>query len=122
MGDSYPDESASTIDFKPGYALLLHKLKTSYPNAKIYCCNLYKWYGASSSGSNTMQQYKEAVEDIAAKFGCPVIDTYTQCTSAFNTSSGSNTYLSSADDTHPNAKGQQFIADVIINKLQSLNN
>lgn len=116
VGDPYPDESASTIDFKPGYALLLHKLQTRYPKAKIYCCNLYKWYGSPSNSEN----YRDAVEDIAAKFGCTVIDSYTQCSSAFNKSSSPATYML-PDATHPNAEGQQYIADVVIEKLQQLN-
>lgn len=116
VGDPYPDESASTIDFKPGYALLLHKLKTRYPKAKIYCCNLYRWYGSPSYIENC----KAAVEDIAAKFGCTVIDTYTQCTSIFKKNSSATATYMLPDATHPNAKGQQVIADVVIEKLQEL--
>lgn len=115
IGDPYPDESASTVDFKPGYASLLNKLKTRYPKAKIYCCNLYKWYGASSSGSVTIQQYNTAIAEVATAFGCTVIDTY-QCTNTFNSSSGSSTYML-PDATHPNSKGQQVIANTIIAQL-----
>lgn len=120
MGDYDTSET-----FLGGLASCIKQIKASCTNAQIvFMTPLYR-YGESTrdevkgeadimpnKAGCTMQDYRKAIMRAADDFGCKVIDMYTL--SGFD-ASNYNTYL--FDGIHPNEKGCEVIAQIVVREL-----
>lgn len=93
-----------TFDFAPAYAVMLHKMKTAYPNAKIFCFTT--WHNLRHAVSDEDKaEYDQAIRDVAAYFNAEVVDL------ARNSGISREDFFTYADDgLHPNEEGMKVIA------------
>jgi hypothetical protein len=105
--------SEGTIgNFSSAYALMLHKIKTALPNARIFCCTIFQRDFSFPTGTLSIRSYNDVIKKMADIFGCDVIDTYACGLNRYNIGSYS------VDGTlHPNAAGHKLIAEKIITEL-----
>ena len=105
--------SEGTIsNFSSAYALMLHKIKTVLPNARIFCCTIFQRSFGFPTGTLSIRSYNDVIKNMADIFGCDVIDTYACGLNRYNIGSYS------VDGTlHPNAAGHKLIAEKIITEL-----
>lgn len=105
--------SEGTINqFSSAYSLMLNKIKTALPNARIFCCTILQNNFSFPDKTISIRDYNDVIKEMASIFGCDVIDTYACGISRYNISS-----LSVDGTLHPNAVGHQLIANKIITEL-----
>jgi lysophospholipase L1-like esterase len=129
--DVVPSDSATGMaTFSEGYALMLKKIATQYPEARIYCCTLpsvghgsvsdmytTRWFGGSFPVYNTtthayLADYNNTIRTLAHNMGAGIIE-FAECINWFN----SATLLE--DGLHPNIAGMKLLGDKALAKLQS---
>lgn len=122
MGDIKTDTLSESISFKSAFALMLKKIQTRCPNAKIITMTPVGGRTEEASANQDKQFYirdlcmtdfANAVKEVSAYYGIPCID--------INANSGINTlnhttYI--ADVIHPNLEGGKLIANEVINGLK----
>lgn len=119
VSDAIPAEGIIT-ELRAAYALMLNKIHSSYPSAKIFCCtNLDDLYRDSAAGwpSNngngvTTYQWNQNIREIAEAFGGEVIDLHSCGINYSNIAS----YAVDAG-LHPNVAGMDLIAQKMVNEL-----
>ena len=95
--------------FSVAYETMIRKLRANYPDTEILCFTLpvSKYEGREEFpyfyGGRHIEEYCDAIEFVAEKCGCRVIDLYREC-ALFDTSDG----------FHPNAEGMKTIADAVL--------
>ena len=122
IGDIKTDALSESVSFKSAFALMLKKIQTRCPNAKIITMTPVGGRTEEASTNQDKQFYirdlcmtdfANAVKEVSAYYGIPCID--------INTNSGINTlnhttYI--ADLIHPNLEGGKLIANEVINGLK----
>ena len=122
MGDIKTDALSESTSFKSAFALMLKKIQTRCPNAKIITMTPVGGRTEEASINQDKQFYirdlcmtdfANAVKEVSAYYGIPCID--------INANSGINTlnhttYI--ADLIHPNLEGGKLIANEVINGLK----
>jgi hypothetical protein len=118
---NYPADDMDSNDiyhYMWGYAMTIKALRDAYPNAIIMLQNetpTRRVNGSSgdipNNGTNTIEQFNDAIAKIGAFFGCPVLDNFACGMTLENLAE-----TTGDNDTHPNQKGQylkanKFIAD-----------
>lgn len=122
MGDIKTDALSESTSFKSAFGLMLKKIQTRCPNAKIITMTPVGGRTEEASTNQDKQFYirdlcmsdfANAVKEVSAYYGIPCID--------INANSGINTlnhttYI--ADLIHPNLEGGKLIANEVINGLK----
>ena len=122
MGDIKTDALSESTSFKSAFGLMLKKIQTRCPNAKIITMTPVGGRTEEASSNQDKQFYirdlcmtdfANAVKEVSAYYGIPCID--------INANSGINTlnhttYI--ADLIHPNLEGGKLIANEVINGLK----
>ena len=122
MGDIKTDALNESTSFKSAFGLMLKKIQTRCPNAKIITMTPVGGRTEEASSNQDKQFYirdlcmtdfANAVKEVSAYYGIPCID--------INANSGINTlnhttYI--ADLIHPNLEGGKLIANEVINGLK----
>lgn len=122
IGDIKTDALSESTSFKSAFALMLKKIQTRCPNAKIITMTPVGGRTEEASVNQDKQFYirdlcmtdfANAVKEVSAYYGIPCID--------INANSGINTlnhttYI--ADLIHPNVEGGKLIANEVINGLK----
>ena len=122
IGDIKTDALSENTSFKSAFALMLKKIQTRCPNAKIITMTPVGGRTEEASTNQDKQFYirdlcmsdfANAVKEVSAYYGIPCID--------INANSGINTlnhttYI--ADLIHPNLEGGKLIANEVINGLK----
>lgn len=122
MGDIKTEALSESTSFKSAFALMLKKIQTRCPNAKIITMTPVGGRTEEVSVNQDKQFYirdlcmtdfANAVKEVSAYYGIPCID--------INGNSGINTlnhttYI--ADVIHPNSEGGKLIANEVINGLK----
>lgn len=85
--------------FADGYAIMLARMRQTYPGAQIWCCTLPHY-----SDDALLVSYCDVIRGLAARFGCGLVDLYANSGITPETSAA---YLQ--DGLHPNAAGMQRI-------------
>ena len=109
-------------DFGAAYALMLKKIITAYPEAKVFCCTLlttgrtYKdTQGVETFPTShrdvTLNQVNNKIREVANGIGCNVIEVHNCGINYFNI--GRYTI----DMTHPNADGATLIKNQMLAEL-----
>lgn len=120
-----------TTEFKGAYSLVIEKLQTRCPNAKIICMtptfhSNYSQVDAYGMPSNSLgfnvKDYGTAVIDVCRYYGVECIDVHGK--SGINKLNFKTYLKDDIGDTdkrvHPNALGGQLISNVVINNLPNL--
>ena len=113
-------EDGDESHFMYAYGLMIRKLVTRLPNAKIFLCTPHNFYNSYNNADYpykntkglTILDYCKVIKDVAAIYGLPVIDV-----NALSRISTLNITEYLNDQVHPNAKGGRLIANVIINEM-----
>ena len=122
IGDIKTEALSESTSFKSAFALMLKKIQTRCPNAKIITMTPVGGRTEEASVNQDKQFYirdlcmtdfANAVKEVSAYYGIPCID--------INGNSGINTlnhttYI--ADVIHPNSEGGKLIANEVINGLK----
>lgn len=101
------DPSADT--FYGNYAKIINAVTTKAPNAKIMIANIAIRVTADASNRTVIQAFNTAIENIAAKFGVPVVD---QCNYEYFQSYD---YQNNMYHGHPTAVGYSAMATAMEN-------
>lgn len=111
-------------DFKSAYACMLNKIKTEYPLAEIYCCTLFVGgkttfsFPITNKFGDSLEDYNNAIRDVAALFGAKVID-FSTCGLTYYSN---NKYTVNDgrlyDDLHPNVNGMSLLANECIKTIE----
>ena len=118
-----PSEGNVNI-FADAYALMVYKLMSAYPSAKIFCCTLPEetatsehitdnTYPRLNQNGNTITDFNNVIKEIANCFGVGIIDLHKE--------SGITFYNSSAntlDGLHPNKNGMDKISETVSNYIK----
>lgn len=126
LGDWTPDqeipEGGTVTEFSSAYALMLKKIITTYPDAKVFCCTLlttarnYKDTDGTETfptkhAGVTLNQVNNKIREIALGIGCNVIDVHACGINYFNIKKYT------IDTTHPNASGAELIKNQMLAEL-----
>lgn len=87
--------------FAQAYAICVHKMKTAYPNAKIFVFTLPQ--SSYSVDESMLQQFNDIIGQIANYFDCVVVDLMAM--------DGYHYTTHTSDNLHPNRQGMLCIAD-----------
>lgn len=118
--DQIPSDGTIT-ELRAAYALMLNKLHTTYPLAKVFCCTILDdfsrdatpgWPSNNASGVSTYEWNKN-IEEIAQAFGCEIID-FNRCGINY---ANIGTYFSVDSGLHPNDAGHTLMANKAFNEL-----
>jgi len=117
--DAVPAEGTITT-MRAAYALLLNKIHTTYPSARVFCCtnlddprrDATQGYPSNNGNGVTTSQWNDNIKEIAEAFGCDVINMHNcgltyQNMASFATDGG----------THPNAAGMAMMARKVASEL-----
>lgn len=118
--DEIPEDGTIT-EFSKAYALMLHKIRNTYPDSVVYCITSFEGrrvsgdttYPVKNTNGNTLHEFNHQIKEIAHIFSCNVIDLNEACVNFWDISKFT------VDGTlHPNALGMQIIADKVIETLK----
>ena len=112
-------ETPAVTTFREAYATMVCRIQNEYPFALVICstgffnCRPYtqKYQGNKNSDSGlTMQDYANAIREIAAIRACPVVSVWEN---GFNKYNYYDTFAGDSDHqpTHPNELGHQIISE-----------
>lgn len=101
--------------FREAYAIMLNKIITNYPEAKLYCCTLIPNH--TYSPTNNVSKYtafNEAIKEVGTVFGAEIINLSACGINAHNLLA----YLpEDGGKLHPNPAGHSLIANQVIKTL-----
>lgn len=119
--DGTADVAEGSIDnFADAYTLILSKIKSRYPDAKIYCCTpatIYTWDTGSfapavNGNGDTVNSFNSVIKTIAGNKGATVIDLQSCGID------GSNVNTMLQDGVHPTTEGMKLIANSVISAIK----
>ena len=97
------------------YHLLVDK--QAYKDVEVYCCtflpDLKRFSSIENANGVELSDYNDAITEIAENMGAKIIDLNTDINI-----SASNITQYTVDRLHPNSKGMELIADIIINAIE----
>lgn len=117
------EEGPST--FRESYAIMLDRLMTTYPLAKIYCCTLNQCERSGSVGfpeingnGDAISEFNDAIKELSAAFGAEIIDHSASGMTYYNLSTYAGDYSSSTGQgLHPNRKGMALLSNASIKAI-----
>lgn len=119
IGQSAIPSEGSITTFSDGYALMIKKIMSAYPNAKVYCCSLpeTKTAGWDTDESGTfpcinnngvaLAAFNERIRVLCAALGAEFIDLHACGINYWNLDKFTH------DGLHPNADGARLIKSKI---------
>ena len=114
---------ATPGNFAEAYAVMIHKIKTTYPNAELFLCNLPE---TPAKWSRPVENHNPVIAKIAKYFGAHLVDFYS------SKMSGAIEYLKYALDDegktttlpagslHPNAAGFDVMTETLIAAMKKV--
>ena len=119
VSDAIPAEGNIT-KARAAYALMLHKIHTAYPKARVFCCTILDdikrdrdtgWPSNNNNGVTT-HQWNQNIKEIAEAFGCDIIDMHACGINYQNIAS-----LVVDEGLHPNDEGHTMMAQKVFAEL-----
>lgn len=111
-------------NFRKAYAMMLNKIHTNYPLAKVYCCTIMNCErdlvigNLEKHGDHWLHEFNDAIREIAPIMNCNVINLDTCGFNQYNMSAYMGDYNSSTGGgLHPNRFGHKLIADRVLEAL-----
>lgn len=122
---SLPDPNTAPTTFREAYAIMLHRIMTTYPLAKVYCCILNQCERSGDPGfpeinasGSAISDFNAAIRELAAAFGAGIIDHGSAGMTYYNLSTYAGDYSSqTGDGLHPNAAGMRLLANKTVSAL-----
>ncbi len=115
--DGTGDIPTNPSTFSEAYGRLLHNILCTYEGVEIYCCTFLpdlKRFSSIENGNGVdLNEYNAAIEKIALNMGVDVIALNSQIDIT-----ASNISEYTVDRLHPNSKGMELIANIIINSIK----
>lgn len=112
-------DKSYVYNFDEAYALMLKKIKDTYPNAEVFCCTLCPMaafgvlpYTYINKKGTSLDEYNYAIRNIARIYGYKVFDLYS-C--GFGTDNFDK-YMADGK-AHPNIAGMKVIKNKILKEL-----
>ncbi len=94
------------------YAIMLNKIKYSYPDAEVYCLNLPYRGNLNAAYEERIKSYNCSLKKIVAKAGFIYVDTFAE--SGYPTDA-TTVYNFNADYVHPNINGMDALTAACLN-------
>lgn len=125
VNEAIPSEGQITT-LREAYALMLAKIITAYPNARIFCCTILDerqrdktpgWPTNNSVGVSTAE-WNRNIAEIANAFGCDIINIHS-CGMNYINISGYTCEPDIDRKLHPNAAGMRLIGNRVYNEIKS---
>ena len=104
---------ATPSNFGEAYAIMLHKMKSAYPDAQIFAMTLLP-ENLYSVDKIAWEQHNNAIRAAAVHYEIPVVDLAANCAITWDNYSG---YM--IDKIHPTTAGMKLISDCIEAELGS---
>lgn len=112
--------SGSITNISDAYALMLYKIRTTYPTARVYCLTSLEGrkttadvsYPVLNNNGESIHNVNHVIAEIAHIFGVKVIDLQTCGIHFWNIAS-----YTVDGKTHPNEAGMSIIADTVYKQL-----
>ena len=103
-----------------GYAVMLHKIKTTYPNAKLLMMNIphVAWQDGNAERGVELPKYNELIAKMAAHYGVTLVDLYSTEISGDSTSNRAAYAL--GDGIHPNCAGHDVMTRALADALKTV--
>ena len=103
-----------------GYAVMLHKIKTTYPNAKLLMMNIphVAWQDKVAERGVELPKYNELIAKMAAHYGVTLVDLYSTEISGDSTSNRAAYAL--GDEIHPNCAGHDVMTRALADALKTV--
>lgn len=100
--------------FVSAYGNMIHKLRSNYPNAEIWCCTLCATFMSSDPSfhfpykynGNYINKYNQIIETVANQQNCKLIDLFSY-----------SVPYDSIDGSHPNVNGMNTLATLMIRSI-----
>jgi len=113
--------------FSEAYAIMLDRIMTSYPEAKVFCCTLQQEVRSGfnhnpevNSNGSSLTEWNERIVKIAKAFGADIIDHASCGITEYNMSEYAGDYNSGTGaGLHPNAEGMSLIANKTIEDMDN---
>ena len=99
------------------YAIALHKMRTRYPDAEIFCLNLLPRRADNSDGIPQPTAFNKSLADIVSHFGCHTVDLF-HC--GISTEGEEFDQYFPDQRVHPNVRGMTAIADTFVSTVEML--
>lgn len=97
------------------YAIMLHKIRTKYKNAEVYCFTSLQRPTDSVSETKLLESFNNSLKSIAKHYGCYVVDLYNNSGITTN-EKVLNRYLYDGY-LHPNKRGMDAITSAFLSSL-----
>ncbi len=112
--------NGKTVYAKPytsceAYAIMLHKIKSTYKNAEIYCFTSLPRITENSSDNGVTESFNKSIIKIAEYFNCFIVDLYNDSGFTENTRILNRYY--SDGYIHPNKKGMDAISNAFLSSI-----
>lgn len=112
-------DKSYVYNFDEAYALMLKKIKSTYPQAEVFCCTLMPMgaygvlpYTYINKNGVSLEEYNYAIRNIARIYGYKVFDLYS-CGFATD---NFDKYMADGK-AHPNKAGMKIIRSKILKEL-----
>ena len=117
--DAVPAEGTIST-MRAAYALMLNKIHTTYPNARVFCCtnlddprrDATQGYPSNNGNGVTTSQWNDNIKEVAEAFGCDVINMH-NCGLTYENMAN----FAVDGGTHPNAAGMAMMARKVASEL-----
>jgi lysophospholipase L1-like esterase len=107
LSEIYDEKSGSYIgkteEFASAYAIMIHKIKNTYPNSEIFCFTLNP--STRRTDRELLEEFNDTIRYVAEYFDCGIVDLYKA--SGFT---WENCKIFTGDGIHPNDTGMEMIA------------
>lgn len=97
------------------YAIMLHKIKTTYEKAEVYCFTQLQRKPNAYGDTTLFESFNNTLSQVAEHMGCYIVDLYNESGITID-EANYNRYLSDAY-LHPNKIGMDAIESVFISTL-----
>jgi len=107
--------SSNTTKFVDAYCVMINKLRSNYPDAKIVICTLPTGcVDSKNKNGDSIATWNNQIKQVANAFGLNTIK--------FDKSnmSSANRSCATIDGIHPNSKGQEYLANRAVADLQHI--
>ena len=114
-----PSEGTITT-MREAYALMLYKIHSAYPNARVFCCtnmddkarDRTEGWPPNNYNGVSVYEWNQNIIEIAEAFGCDIINMH-NC--GINYANMSNFVVDAG--LHPNARGMEMMAQKVVAEL-----
>ena len=119
MGTNDLANGISLYDFEVAYMSMLDNIKTSYPNAEVYCCTLLPESRTSTDTLEALRlKFNLSICNMAYNCGYNIIDFASEITDwDYTTDTFTDSWSSGTLRVHPTTAGMDKLSECVINTI-----